>query len=94
MELTMRESPETITASKFKATCLELLDRLAQRKIMRLVITKRGKPVAVLTPADTEADAAALFGCMKGSVRAPASVDFTAPVLEETLSAEKGRIHG
>jgi len=41
-----------ISASTFKAKCLELLDRLAGRKIMRIVVTKRGRPVAQLPQFD------------------------------------------
>jgi len=38
-----------ISASKFKAQCLALLDEVAATG-QALVITKRGKPVARLTP--------------------------------------------
>ncbi len=41
-------SPPTISASEFKAKCLELLGRLAARKLTRLCITKRGRIVAVV----------------------------------------------
>jgi prevent-host-death family protein len=39
----------TIPAGKFKATCLALLDEVASTG-RDLVITKRGRPVAVLRP--------------------------------------------
>jgi prevent-host-death family protein len=39
--------PRTIGASRFKATCLALLDELGPEGI---VITKHGKPVARLVP--------------------------------------------
>ncbi len=38
-----------IPATEFKATCLALLDRVADRR-ESFVITKRGKPVAKLVP--------------------------------------------
>ena len=53
-----------MNASKFKEQCLALLDHLAPEGI---VITKRGKPVARLIPA--ESDCASLIGCMKGKIR-------------------------
>jgi prevent-host-death family protein len=84
---------ETISATEFKARCLEMFDRLAARKIDRVVVTKRGRPVAVLTPPDPEAGFAALHGFLRGSVRIPEGVDLTAPVLDEALNAEEGRIH-
>jgi prevent-host-death family protein len=39
----------TISATNFKATCLALLDEIEERG-GQIIITKRGKPVAVLGP--------------------------------------------
>ena len=41
-----------IPAGKFKATCLQLMDRV-KRTGEEIVITKRGQPVARLVPVDT-----------------------------------------
>jgi prevent-host-death family protein len=83
-----------IAASKFKAKCLDLMDQLAERKLNRIVVTKRGRPVAVLTPPPTPEEAAdAFFGFMKGNVGAPEDFDFTEPVLDEPLDAAKGIWH-
>ena len=83
-----------IAASEFKAKCLDLMDKLAARKLSRIVVTKHGRPVAVLSPPPTpEEEADALFGFMKGSVDAPEDFDFTAPVLDEPLDAAEGRLH-
>jgi len=83
-----------IAASEFKAKCLALMDQLAARKLNRIVVTKRGRPVAVLTPPPTpEEIAGAFFGFMKGSVGAPEDFDFTAPVLDEPLDAAEGILH-
>ena len=38
-----------IPATKFKAQCLELMNRVAEQRVS-YVITKRGKPVAKLVP--------------------------------------------
>lgn len=89
----MREELE-ITATEFKAKCLELLDRVGGRKILRIVIKKHGRPVAVLSPpALPEEEARTLYGFMRGRVTAPPGFDFTAPVIDEPLSAAEGRIH-
>jgi len=40
----------TVPASVFKAQCLGLLDQVAERRIS-LVVTKRGRPVARVVPA-------------------------------------------
>jgi prevent-host-death family protein len=41
----------TIPASEFKAKCLALLDEVAETK-ETLIVTKRGKPVAQVVPAE------------------------------------------
>lgn len=53
-----------IPATEFKAKCLELMDRVAERR-ETYVITKRGKPVARLVPAGP-AKRRDIFGCMAG----------------------------
>jgi len=40
---------ETLTISKFKATCLAVLEEV-HRKKKRILITKRGKPIAEVVP--------------------------------------------
>ena len=55
---------ETIGAAKFKEQCLALLDNLDPEG---LVITKHGKPVAVIMP--YEKKSAELIGCLKGKLK-------------------------
>jgi prevent-host-death family protein len=82
-----------ISASEFKAKCLDLFDRLRARKLKRIVVTKRGRPVAVMGPPPATGEVAAgLFGCLKGRMTAPPGYDFTKPVLDEKLDAEEGRL--
>jgi len=40
---------ESMTVTKFKATCLSILDDVQKQK-KRVVITKRGKPIAEVVP--------------------------------------------
>ncbi len=54
---------KTISATKFKAQCLALLDSVGPEG---LVITKHGRPVAKLLPVG--ADSANLIGCLRGTV--------------------------
>jgi prevent-host-death family protein len=85
---------ETISASEFKAKCLNILDRLASHELDRVVITKRGQPVGVLIAPQPEPDASfELYGCMRGSVVIPEGFDLTEPVLDEPLDAEPGILH-
>jgi prevent-host-death family protein len=60
----VRES--TFTASEFKAKCLRLLDEVAQSG-QGLVITKRGRPVAKVTP--VAPSQRPLRGSWKGRIR-------------------------
>ena len=43
--------PRTIAAGEFKATCLRLMDEVNETGVP-IVITKRGRPVSRLVPAD------------------------------------------
>jgi prevent-host-death family protein len=55
-----------VSAAEFKATCLELMDRVRETGV-EYVITKHGNPVARLVPY-TAAERAPIFGVMKGTV--------------------------
>ena len=85
---------KTISATEFKAKCLEILDQLSAREIETLTITKRGKPVAVLTAPQSEEDAIRnIHGSMRGSVIIPDGFDLTAPILDEPFDADAGILH-
>jgi prevent-host-death family protein len=85
---------DTVSASEFKAKCLDLLDQVGTRRIGRLGITKHGRIVAVLVPpASSEEAIRELHGSLRGSVLVPEGVDLTAPVLDEPLDAEGGSLH-
>lgn len=59
---------ETIAISKFKATCLSLLDRV-KKTGQPLVITRRGEPIAqVIPPEPPESAEKDTFGCMAGTL--------------------------
>ena len=59
----------TIAAGKFKANCLAIMDEV-QKKRETVLITKRGKPVAMLSPLRNEAAHRSIIGAMKGTVSA------------------------
>lgn len=54
-----------ISAGKFKAQCLKLMDEVAQKR-EELVITKYGKPIARLAPIACQD--IAVFGFLRGTV--------------------------
>jgi len=55
----------TISASEFKATCLELMDHIAQTGA-ELVVTKRGRPMVRISTATTAP--ASAWGFMAGTI--------------------------
>jgi prevent-host-death family protein len=83
----------TIKASEFKAKCLDILDRIRSKEFERVVVTKRGVPVAVLVPPPADAgEVARLHGFLRGSVVIPPEIDLTAPVADEAFAADEGAI--
>ncbi len=54
-----------ISAGKFKAQCLNLMDEVAQKR-EEIVITKHGKPIAKLAPITDQA--LSVFGFLRGAV--------------------------
>ncbi len=57
----------TITATEFKARCLELMDRVYQTG-ESIVITKRGKPISRLAPPEAPIERPSFLGCMQGQL--------------------------
>lgn len=60
-----KERIRVVAAGAFKARCLRLMDQVGRDRVS-IVITKRGRPVAKLTPVDDRAPP--LFGCLAGTV--------------------------
>ncbi len=57
-----------VPAAKFKATCLELMDRVAATG-EEIIITKHGKRVAKLIAAErSPRSRRTVHGCMKGTI--------------------------
>ena len=74
-----------ISAANFKANCLRLMDEVAQRRTP-IVITKRGKPVAKLVPADD--GPIDIFGRMAGTVKICGDIISPIEDLDWTADAE------
>lgn len=83
----------TLSASAFKARCLEVFKALEARKLARVVVTRRGRPVAELVPPRGVGAPPRLWGAHRGSVTVMPGVDLTEPVLDEPLDAELGILH-
>ena len=71
---------QTVPISKFKATCLALLEQV-RRTGEPLLVTRRGQPVAEIQPPPSAETTAPWLGCMEGSVRIVG--DIVAPTADE-----------
>ena len=68
----------SIPATEFKAKCLELMDRVAERQ-ESFIITKRGPPVAKLTPLAPKTSET-WFGCLQDQVSIERDLIAASPV--------------
>ncbi|MFZ0661033.1 MAG: type II toxin-antitoxin system prevent-host-death family antitoxin [Candidatus Binataceae bacterium] len=59
---------QSISVSKFKATCLAVVERVRKTR-KPIVITKFGKPVAQISPLERKLDAKQWLGSMAGTAR-------------------------
>jgi prevent-host-death family protein len=71
---------EEIAISKFKATCLSVLDRVAKTK-KPILVTKFGKPVAQVVPPPIPERPANWMGTMKGTMTIVG--DIISPAVDE-----------
>ena len=71
---------ETITISKFKATCLRLLDNV-KKTGKTILVTRKGEPIAMVIPPPPPPKPEQWLGCMKDRIKI--SGDIISPVLEE-----------
>ncbi len=76
-------SSQEISASRFKATCLELMKNVHDQRF-EVIITKRGRPIAKLVPYDDDAPPA-IYGFMAGTGVVAGDI---VSAMDETWSAE------
>lgn len=69
---------KTIAAGEFKTKCLAIMDEVKAKR-QSVLITKRGKAVAKLVPADDDADD--IFGFLQGKGKIKG--DIVSPILSE-----------
>lgn len=66
---------KTMGAAKFKAECLAIMDEIQLRN-EPVLVTKKGKPAVVVSPAPTEEDPLAIYkfggGSIVGDILSPA----------------------
>lgn len=76
----MLRDMETVPISKFKATCLALLERV-RRTGQPILVTRRGEPVAEVGPPRLPPRGEGWLGCMAGTVRVTG--DIVSPAADE-----------
>lgn len=79
-----------IGAAEFKAHCLRILDEV-ERTGESVTVTKRGRPVAEITPVEPE-KRRPFFGFMEGSIKIHG--DIIGPAHDEPWHAELGILGG
>ena len=72
---------QKISISEFKATCLAVLDRV-KRTGQPVQVTRRGEPIALVTPPPAETRPQSWLGCMSGRARIVG--DVVSPATEES----------
>jgi antitoxin (DNA-binding transcriptional repressor) of toxin-antitoxin stability system len=85
---------KTVGVTEFKAKCLGLVNEIEKGRTKRVVLTKRGKPVAELTAARPalRTKPQSTFGALKDIMTLDPSVDLTKPSGLE-WDAEKGILY-
>jgi prevent-host-death family protein len=69
-----------INVTAFKGQCLALIDAVAQGKASRVVLTRRGQPVAALVPYGQSRPE--LWGAMRGTAKVAQGTDLARPTGE------------
>lgn len=64
----MSQTPETIAISKFKATCLAVLERV-RRTGRPVLVTRHGEPVAEVVPPPPPGSGRGWLGALEGRAR-------------------------
>jgi antitoxin (DNA-binding transcriptional repressor) of toxin-antitoxin stability system len=86
-------SKAIVSATEFKAKCLDLLDQISSGELDELAVTKRGRVVARLVPPVAPVRPERWHGFMQGSLGIDPGIDLTQPVTDETWDAELGVLH-
>lgn len=71
---------KTMPAGQFKARCLRVMDEVNSTR-EPVLITKKGRPVAKLVPA--EGPAKEVFGCLRGLIKIVGDIESPVVPLED-----------
>ncbi|MDE0308732.1 MAG: type II toxin-antitoxin system prevent-host-death family antitoxin [Acidiferrobacterales bacterium] len=73
---------KAITATEFKKKCLNIIGRMTEDR-QPVTVTKRGVPVAIVSPVEQSDVGNSIYGAMRGTV-----LEYTDPFLPATDPAE------
>jgi antitoxin (DNA-binding transcriptional repressor) of toxin-antitoxin stability system len=76
------EAEKTVSATEFKAKCLELMDAMSVGRLRCVHITKRGKPFLSMSPSRASRPSERIFTVFEGTASWPAGLDLTEPVVD------------
>ena len=71
---------KTIAAGQFKARCLRLMDEVRATR-EPVLITKKGRPVAKLVPAESQVED--IFGCLRDEIKILGDIESPVVPLED-----------
>jgi prevent-host-death family protein len=71
---------KTIPAGQFKARCLRLMDEVRTTR-EPVLITKKGRPVAKLVPAESQPED--IFGCLRDEIKIVGDIESPVVPLED-----------
>lgn len=71
---------KTIAAGQFKARCLRLMDEVRATR-EPVLITKKGRPVAKLVPAESQVED--IFGCLRDEIKIVGDIESAVVPLED-----------
>ena len=74
-----KKTIQEVAISEFKAKCLAMLENVRKTKTS-IRVTRRGKPVADVVPANEEAEDSSWIGSMKGTMEITG--DIVSPVID------------
>lgn len=85
----MPDAELTINVTEFEARSLALLDDLARGTLSKITVTRLGKPLAIVAPAERErSHFDEMYRSMAGTMTIAPGVDLTAPTVDDDWEEE------
>lgn len=81
-----------ISVSEFKAKCLGIFKDLEAHRLEKVVVTRRGRPVAFLHRTSVE-PRRPLYGALAERTHVSPGFDLTEPMIEDIPEAERGQFY-